>query len=103
LTSASTSRAVAPPRFVTKFAWTVDHVAFPTRYPFSPTASTRRPAYSPGGFVKVEPKVGRSSGWVARRRSRSSRMSASLAATSPGRSRTSTRAITAPGGSRQVR
>ena len=32
-----------------KFAWTSDHVAFPTRCPFSPTASMSRPAWSPGG------------------------------------------------------
>ena len=97
--SASTSAAVAPPRFTTKLACTSDHMAPPTRCPFSPTASMSRPANWPGGLANVEPKVGWVSGWVARRRATSASMAARLAATSPRRSATSTRVTTAPGGS----
>src|ERR1700716_1180859 len=57
--SRDTWAAVAPPRFTTKFACCSETWAAPSRAPFRPAASTRRPAESPGGVFKTLPPFSR--------------------------------------------
>ena len=49
---------VARPRFTMKFACVAETSASPTRSPFSPLSSIRRPAEFPGGFLKMQPALG---------------------------------------------
>src|SRR5260370_31895622 len=64
---ASTSSALAPPRLTMKFACLGETCAPPICSPLRPQASISRPAESPGGFLKVLPRLRCSIGWVARR------------------------------------
>ena len=66
--SASASAVVAPPAFSMKFACIGEITAPPIRWPFSPHASSIRPAPSSwSGFLKTLPKVRLFVGWVALR------------------------------------
>src|SRR5438132_6705029 len=51
-----TSAAVAPPSLTMKLPWSWETTAAPSRAPLSPAAWTRRPAESPGGFLKTLPQ-----------------------------------------------
>src|SRR5207253_5730168 len=52
----STSEALAPPSLTMKLPCSVEMTAAPSRAPLSPAAWTRRPAESPGGFLKTLPQ-----------------------------------------------
>src|SRR6266571_60836 len=65
--SEATSRNVAPPRLMMKLAWISDTTAPPTAIPLRPLRSMRRPACSPGGFLKIQPAFLAPAGWVATR------------------------------------
>ena len=64
--SAATSSAEPPSSAWMKLACFSDTRAVPRRTPFSPAASTRRPAESPGGLVNTEPAL-LPPGWCWRR------------------------------------
>ena len=66
-----------------KFACFSEIRALPIAWPFSPHASMRRAACSPGGLRNTEPAFGRLSGWVAIRRASSSLIRARAFAPSP--------------------
>src|SRR5437867_7908133 len=85
--SASTSRAVARPRFTMKLAWSGETCASPTWAPFRPAVSMSEPAGSPSGFLKTQPAFGSASGCVAFLRCNASFTVASLRALGSHRSR----------------
>ncbi len=63
--SSITSAARACPRFTIKFPCFSETSASPTRNPFKPVDSMRRPAESSGGFLNTHPALGIMSGWVS--------------------------------------
>ncbi len=83
--SATTSSAVAPPVLTITLACLGLTWAPPTLVPLRPAASSRRPAESPGGFLKIEPAVGCPEGSAAHRRVLSSSILARSAAGDPWR------------------
>src|SRR5581483_8890610 len=96
--SARTSAARAPPTFTMKFACWGEISAPPARAPFNPTISIRRPAKSPGGFLKIDPALGSPSGWPRPRFRFASAARRSIASRSPRASRISTDVTTKPSG-----
>ena len=79
-----TSAAVPRWSLTMKFACFSDTAAPPIRVPFSPAASIRRPAESPGGLRNTLPADGIPSGWWVRRHVRISSRLAAIAAGSAG-------------------